>query len=157
MPNNVMQYMHFVKGLDPVSDAFTGTVYTDIVNMGDYAGATFVLFHGVGTTGTSTLTVEAVDDVSATNQTAIPFRYKIITTGDTEGALTVAAAAGFTTTAGSSHIYLVEVDTEELGDTGYQYLRLKMVEAANDPVLGGVLIIMHGNRFAQDIPATAIV
>jgi len=157
MPNNFMQYIHPVKGLDPIADAFAGTVYSDIVNMGDYAGCTFVLYHGVGTTGTSTLTVEAVDDVSATNQTAIPFRYKIMTTGDTEGALTIATTTGFTTTAGSSHVYIVEVDSEELGDTGYQYLRLKMVEVANDPVLGGVLILMHGSRFAEDIPATAIV
>ena len=125
--------------------------------MGDYAGVTFVLIKGVGTTGTSTITVESSDDVAASNVTAIPFRYKAITSGDTEGALTIAAAAGFTTTAGSSQLYLIEVDSEELGDTGYQYLRLKTVESVDAAVLGGILILMHGNRFAQDIPATAIV
>ena len=157
MPNNVMQNIHFVKGIDPVADAFASTVSSDIVNMGDYAGVTFVIYKGVGTTGTSTITVEASDDVSASNTTAIPFRYKAITTDDTEGALTIAAAAGFATTAGSSEIYVIEVDSEELGDTGYQYVRLTAVEVANDPVLGGVLILMHGNRYAQDVPATAIV
>lgn len=157
MPTNFLQYIHPVIGLDAVADAFAGTVYSDIVNMGDYSGCTFIRHEGVGTTGTSTLTVEAVDDVSGTNQTAIPFRYKVMTTNDIEGALTVATAAGFATTAGSSDLYMIEVDSEELGDTGYQYVRLKMVEVANDPVLGGVLIFMTGNRSAQDVPATAIV
>lgn len=157
MPNNQMQYTHFVKGLDAVADAFAGTVNSDVVNMGDYAGVTFIIHKGVGTTGTSTITVEAVDDVSATNQTAIPFRYKAITLGDTEGALIIAAAAGFATTAGSSELYIIEVDSEELGDTGYQYVRLNAVEVVNDPVLGGVIILMHGNRYAQDVPATAVV
>lgn len=157
MPTNVMQHLHFVKGLDPVADAFDGTVYSDIVNLRDYSGVTFVIYKGVGTTGTSTITVEASDDVSASNTTAIPFRYKAITSGDTEGALTIATASGFTTTAGSSQLYLVEVDSEELGDTGYSYARLAAVESANDPVVGAILVIMSGGRYIQDVPATAIV
>ena len=157
MPVRLLQNVHPVKGLDPVADAFAGTVYSDIVNMGDYACATFIIYKGVGTTGTSTITVNACDDVSASNETAITFRYKAITTGDTEGALTAATTAGFATSAGSSELYAIEIDSEELGDTGYQYARLKCVEVANDPVLGGILIIMGGPRYAQDIPATAIV
>lgn len=157
MPANLLQNVHLVKGLDPVADAFAGTVYSDIVNMGDYAGATFIIFKGVGATGTSTITVEACDDVSASNVTAIPFRYKAITSGDTEGALTAAAVAGFATTAGSSQLYAIEIDSDELGDTGYKYARLKCVEVVDSPVLGGILIAMHGNRHAQDVPATAIV
>lgn len=156
MPSNLAQKVHFVKGLDPVADAFSGTVYSDIVNMKAYSGVTFIIYKGVGTTGTSTITVEASDDTSGSNVTAIPFRYKAITSGDTEGALTAATTSGFTTTAGSSQLYLIEVDAEELGDTGYGYCRLKAVESANDPVLGGILIAMHGPRFAQDVPATAI-
>lgn len=157
MPSRFLQNCHLVKGLDPVADAFAGTVYSDIVNMGDYAGCTFIIYKGVGATGTSTITVEASDDVSGSTTTAIPFRYKAITSGDTEGALTAVTTAGFATTAGSSQLYAIEVDGQELGDTGYQYCRLKCVEVVNDPVLGGVLIEMHGNRYAQDVPATAIV
>lgn len=157
MPANILQYAHLVKGLDPVADAFSGTVYSDIVNMGDYANATFIIYKGVGTTGTSTITVEASDDVSGSNVTAIPFRYKAITSGDTEGALTAATTTGFTTTAGSSQLYAIEIDSEELGDTGYQYARLKCVEVVDAAVLGGILILMGGNRYGQDVPATAIV
>lgn len=149
--------MHFVKGLDPVADAFSGTVTSDIVNMENFHAATFVIVKGVGTTGTSTVTVEACDDTSGTNTTAIPFKYRAITSGDTPGTLTTATTAGFTTTAGSSQRYLIHVTAEEMGDTGYGYLRLKMVEVANDPVLGGIEIILHEPRYAQNVMATAIV
>lgn len=157
MSGQLVQNVHLVKGLDPVANAFAGTVYTDIVNMKGYSKARFIIYKGVGTTGTSTITVEATDDVSGSNVTAIPFVYKAITSGDTEGALTAATTAGFTTTAGSSQLYVIEVNAEEMGDTGYGYLRMKCVESAASAVLGGILIELHGSRFAQDVPATAIV
>jgi len=157
MPAKLLQNAHIMKGLDAVADAFAGTVYSDIFNMGDYHSLVFIVHKGVGTTGTSTLTVEASDDVSGSTTTAIPFRYKAMTSGDTEGALTAATTAGFATTAGSSQLYMIEVDSQELGDTGYQYCRLKCVEVANDPVLGGVIAIGYGGRYCQDVPATAIV
>lgn len=157
MPSNLAQKVHFIKGLDAVADAFAGTVSSDIVNMKAYSGVTFIVHKGVGATGTSTITVEACDDVSASNTTAIPFRYKAITTGDTEGALTAATTTGFLTTAGSSQLYVIEVDAEELGDTGYGYVRLTATESVDSPVLGGILVLAHGPRFAQDVPATAIV
>ena len=156
MPTRMLQNSHFMKGLDPVADAFAGTVGSDVVNFANYHSIVFVIYKGVGTTGTSTITVEACDDTTPSNTTAIPFRYKAITSGDTEGALTAATTSGFTTTAGSSQLYLIEVDQQEMGDTGYDYVRLKAVESADDPVLGGVLIIGNGARYAQDVPATAI-
>lgn len=157
MPTKALQYIHPMKGLDAVADAFTGTATSDIYNMGDYHSILFLIHKGVGTTGTSVITVVASDDVSGSNTTAIPFRYKAITSGDTEGALTAATTAGFTTTAGSSQLYAVEAASEELGDTGYQYIQLIATESADDPVLGGILAFGIGNRYAQDVPATAIV
>ena len=103
------------------------------------------------------ITVEASDDVSGSNVTGIPFKYREILTGDTPGALTVATTSGFTTTAGSSKLIVVEVDTDELGDTGYDYCRLKAVESVDSPVLGGILAIGSGSRFKEAIQETAIV
>ena len=157
MPAKLLQNVHIMKGLDAVADAFASTVYSDIYNMGDYHTIVFILHKGVGTTGTSTLTVQVCDDISASTTTDVPFRYKAITSGDTEGALTTATATGFVTTAGSSQLYAVEVDSSELGDTGYQYVRLACVESVASAVLGGIIAIAYGNRYAQDIPATAIV
>jgi len=146
-----------VKGLDPVADAFAGTKYSDIVSMRNYGTCEFIIYKGVGTTGTSTITVEACDDVSASTTAAVAFRYQAITSGDTPGSITEATTAGFTTTAGSSQLYRVWVDASELASEGYEFVRLKAVEVANDPVLGGILINLSEPRHDAEVPATAIV
>lgn len=146
-----------VKGIDPVADAFAGTASTDIVSMRNNHLVEFIIYKGVGTTGTSTITVEACDDVSASNTSAIPFWYQAITSGDTPGAITAAAATGFTTTAGSSQIYRVWADARELASSEYEFVRLTATEVVNSPVLGGVLILLHESTDGRDVPATAIV
>ena len=162
MSQEMAQRVHLVKGFDPVADFNDTTQYTQGVNAKNYNKVRFIYYKGVGTTGTSTLTVLAGSDCIAqgatgpTASTAIPFRYKAITSGDTEGAYTDATTSGFTTTAGSSQLYVIEVDCDQLGDTGYNYVYLKMVEVVNSPVLGGVLVECYGGRFQQDVPATAI-
>ncbi len=152
---SIAENTHYVNGLAPVADAFAGTVYSDIVNCSNYGRTAFVLIKGVGTTGTSTITVEASDDTSGSNVSAIAFNYRAYTSGDTPGALTAATSTGFTTTAGSNHIYVVEVDSEALSASGYKYVRLKAVESANDPVLGGILIQQSAPRYAQDVLPTS--
>jgi hypothetical protein len=148
---------HLVKGLDPVADAFSGTVYSDVVNMEGADGVRFIVYCGVGTTGTSTFTVQACDDTTPSNRTAVAFYYKQITTGDTDSALTAATTSGFTSTAGSSKIIVIDVPASALASTGYGYVQLKAVESANDPVLGGILIEQYGLRYAQSATDTTIV
>lgn len=157
MSGLLMERLKFIKGLDPVADAFSGaTVYTDVVNMAGLSRLVFVVYAGVGATGSSTLTVQACDDTTPSNRTAIAFHYREITTGDTEGALTAAATTGFVTTAGSSKIVLVEVSEDALSASGYGYVQLKAAESANDPVLGGILVIGEA-KVASALKATAIV
>lgn len=148
---------HLVKGLDPVADAFAGTVYSDVVNMQNFGQAIFVIIKGVGATGTSTVTVEACDDTSGSNVTAIPFRYVAVLSGDTTGTLTDATTSGFTTTAGSSQRYVVMADAEAMAGTDYSYLRLKCVEVVDSPVLGGIETWLSEPRHASKSIATAIV
>lgn len=148
---------HLIKGLDPVADAFAGTVTSDIVNLEGAEHVTFVIYKAVGDTGTSTITVEACDDTSPTNVSAVTFHYRAYTTGDTAGTLTAATTTGFVTTAGSSQMYAVECDAAALAASGYAYIRLKAVESVNSPVLGGILIITSGLRYAQNVPHSAIV
>ena len=157
MPHTILtQNGHVAQGLPPVADAFSGTVYSDVFNMKNYKGCTFIVYKGVGVTGTSTITVSACDDAVPSNRTAIPFKYRANTSSDTWGAVTQATAAGFTTTAGSNHIYEIIVDGDELGDTGYGYVELKAVEVVNDPVLGGILWIGHEPNYPQNVPATVL-
>lgn len=156
IPYELLNNLHFIKGIDPVADAFSGTVTSDIVDMANHQSAIFIVYKGVGTTGTSTITVEACDDVSGTNATAVPFYSKSITSTDIQGAMTARAAAGFTTTAGSSQIYVIQVATEQLAETGYQFVRLKAVEVVDSPVLGGIAIALAGPRFGGSTTATEI-
>lgn len=148
---------HIVKGLDPVADGFSGaTVYSDVVSMKRYRACTFLLIKGVGTTGTSTVTVQACDDFVPTNRTPVPFRYRrCCNTGDVQGPLLAATAAGFATTAGSSEIYEIEVLAEDLAATGYPNVQLKCAELVDDPVLGGIVIILSDGA-AQAIAPTVI-
>lgn len=150
----LIEKLHFVKGLDPVADFMAGTVYSDIVDFSLHQEILFVIYKGVGTTGTSTITVEASDDISGSNVSAIPFKYKAVTSTDLQGAVTTATTSGFTTTAGSSQIYVIEVIPEEMAASGYQYVRLKAVESANDPVLGGILVIAGEPKYGK--PGTTL-
>lgn len=131
--------IHFAKGLDPVADAFSGTVSSDII---DVQGKAFwaLIYKGVGTTGTSVITVDACSNVSAGATTAVAYWYRACTGTDVWGDWTYVAATGFTTTAGSSQLYQVYVPADIVAATGYQYARLTATESANDPVLGGILI-----------------
>lgn len=130
--------IHWTIGLAPVADAYSGTVYSDVVKVSG-EGMGWIRIDGVGLLGTSTITVEACDDVTPTNSTAVAFMYKISTTPDTWGTWTQATTTGFTTTAGSNQVYSIYVDASECAAEGYAYARLKMVEVANDPVVGCVL------------------
>lgn len=144
MANLLMEGFHFVKGLDPVADAFAGaTVNADVVSMRGHERVVFVIYVGVGATGSSTITVESCDDVTPTTATAIPFWYREITTGDTEGAITRATATGFVNTAGSSRIVAVEAETKDMV-AGDGFIRLDMAESVDSPVLGCILTIQAG-------------
>lgn len=146
---------HRIKGLDPMADAFSGAVYSDVVKLAESAFAEFTIYKGVGATGTSTITVEACDDASGANPVAVPFKYQAYTgSDDLPGPVTSAAAAGFTTTAGSSQLYVIAVDSQSLAGKGWA--RLKAVEVVDSPVLGGILIDLYGARYATDVPSTAI-
>jgi hypothetical protein len=147
---------HVIKGLDPVADAFAGTTGSDIVDITGHQSATFIIYKGVGATGTSTVTVEACDDVTPSNTTAVPFYYRAITSNDTNGAMTAATTTGFATTAGSSQVYVVEVDEQELASAGYKYVRLKMVEVVDSPVLGGILIVLNNPKFGYSTTNSVI-
>ena len=157
----LMEQLKFAKGLDPVADAFDngGSPASDIVSMRAYGRALFAVHIGVGATGTQTFKVDACDDVSASNVTKIPFWYREILSGDTEGSITRAVAAdGFTVTAGSSKIILVEVEAKDL-PAGKPFVRLvQTAEPVNSPCLGGIMIIMGGqpSRYSEDVKSTVI-
>jgi hypothetical protein len=154
----LMERLHVIKGLDPVADGLAGTVRSDVVDMSDFLRVLFVVHGGVATggTGASTFTVEASDDVTPSNVTAIPFKSREIATTDTEGAITDRAVAGYVGTAGSSKITLIEVHESALAATGYRYVSLKAVESVNDPVVTAIVILGEKKQQQSSAAASAI-
>ena len=66
MPKVVSEYdLHLVNGLAPVADAFSGTVYTDIVKLTNTGFVTFVIYKGAEVTGTTTVTVQPCSNAAA--------------------------------------------------------------------------------------------
>jgi len=145
--SRLIESLHLASGLAPVADALAGTVASDVVNMEEFGKAIFIIHKGVGATGTSTITVEACDDVTPTTTSAVEFHYKAVTATDVNGAVTAAASTGFALTAGSAQIYAIEVDAAALNASGYGYVRLKAVEVVDSPVLAGILIVMAEPRY----------
>lgn len=157
MPSGLMlEKVHPVIGLAAVADAFSTTVYSDVVDMKDWNSCLFIVHWGVGATGTTTLTVNACDDIVPTTESAVPFWYKRISSGDVEGTLTLAATTGFLTTAGSAQIYLVEIKKEQLAASGYRYCRLKCVEGTDSPILGGIIVLQGNPVYPQAQHTTTI-
>lgn len=154
----ISECCHFVNGLAPVAD-FTGgagTVYSDVVNMKNFGKTVFIVYTGAEAVGTQTITVQACDDVTPSNRSAVPFYYRTYDNSDVPGALTAATATGFTSTAGANRIHVVEVDSEALIASGYGYVQLKSVEVVNDPVTGGILIMQCDPRSTENVGQTSV-
>lgn len=146
--------MHFVKGLAPAADRWNTNPATDIVKADEWDKVNFLVHQEGGTTGTATFTVEACSDNTGTGAEAVAFAYSVGAAGagalsDILGARTEAAAAGFTSTAASDRLYLIEIRADQLPESK-PYVRLKCTEAVNDPVNGAVEILLYKGRYVGD-------
>lgn len=142
----------FNGGLAPVADGLAGTVDSDYVSTKHYARVTFVVIRGVATGGTAdhTFTVRASSDNAGTGATAIPFKYRQGTLAGVLGAVTAATTAGYTNTAGSNRIDVIEVDAASAAD-GKPFVNLRSVEVTNDPVVACILTILHSASYEQAV------
>jgi len=138
MSSLLIERLQFVKGLDPVADAHNGAPGSDVIDMSAFSRIVFLSYRGVATGGTAapTYTVEACDDISATTKSAIAFHYR-----KSYGAVTAATATGFQATAGSGAIDVLEVREDALAASGFRYIRLKIAESVNDPVVAAIIVM----------------
>ena len=109
--SQILEHMQCEVGIAAVADFNDGGGSTDIINMKNHAAVLFLVHWGVGATGTTTITVDACDDVSASTTSAVPFTYKINKAG-THGAATVVAATGVLSIAGSNQVIAILVTAE---------------------------------------------
>ena len=149
---------HIVQGLAPVADAFSGTVYSDVINMKNWGHAQFLIYRGAAAgAGTAVITVQACDDTTPATTSDVPFVYSVNSATDIYSANAWVAATGVTFGAGANLIMKVEVDVEALLASGYQYLRVKSVEAVDAAYVGGIIVVLSEGRVSESIAATAIV
>lgn len=159
MTGRLFQNVHVVNALpneSTATDLFNGGVATDVVNLGKYEKATWILQKGAGNTGTAVLKVESCDNTTPSTATAVAFNYWECTSGDTWGDMQTATSAGFTTTAGANTMVAVEINSAELSGTD-QYARLTATEVADDPVTGYISCILSQGKVVQEVSPTAIV
>lgn len=157
---DVAENVKFVKGLAPAADRWNTNPGTDVVSLRNHGYALFLVHQQGGTTGNATLTVEGCDDVSATNKTAVAFKYRkgaagASAGGDAMGAWTDATSAGFDTTAAEDALYEILVEASTLPENR-PFVRLLCTEKTNDPVNGAVEILLCEPRYAGVEQPTAI-
>jgi len=140
---------HFVNALPPKADVFDTTGESDIVNLAKYSGVTFIIVTGVTTTAIGIVTVLAGTSVAAAT-VAIPFKYRTVlapATTNVPGALTDAAAAGFSMTVSKANsMYIIEVAAQDLLPT-YSCVKVLVTEVTNDPQIASIVAILHGARY----------
>ena len=152
---SLLQQVKYVQALVPVADFTAGDVETDIFSMKNWSSITFFVFKGAGGVGVTTATIEACDDVDASNVTAIAFRYSSNTATDVIGDLTNALAAGVSITAGANQIWAFTVNADELV-SNREFVRLVLTETESTAVTGCVLAILSGGRDQGDDLVTVI-
>ena len=161
--SNFLQNAHIIGGLYPKADAFASTGETDRISVENYGKIGFLIATGArtGSTAAAVVTVAAHVAASSGTPTAIPFDYRVClssTSVDAWSVTTRAAAAGFTMTTGDNYMYWVEVDAElvESNDAGSKFVSCVCTEAADDPIIAGIIAFGLDPRYPQDIPLTAI-
>ena len=143
---------HVVNVLPPAADVLSGTVYTTPVKLSLYEFAHFILSFGVGLTGRSTVTVEAVDDAAGSNPAPIAYQRIKQAPGanpvDTFGQYGDVPATGELTDVGSNRLEVIDVRNKEL-PAGKPFVRLKFVESVDSPVAASVVAVLSHPKYQQ--------
>jgi len=141
---NIAEQCHVVNILPPRD---IDTVQTPEVFSMRQASHVSILFT-MGVTGAAvTVTVEACDNFTPSNVSAIAFNYyeEATAAGDTLSARTAATSSGFAASANDGVMYVIEVDAAEL-PAGYPCLQLKLSDPAA-ATFGGAFAILSGMRY----------
>lgn len=150
---NIAEQCHVVNLLPP-HDADT-VATPEVFSMKNWRHASIIISAGV-TGAATTVTVEAADNFTPSNVTAIPFNYYAETTaaGDTLGARTAATASGFAASTNDNVLYIIEIDATELPD-GKPNLQVKFSDPAAATFVSAI-VVLSGGRYSEDQSATVI-
>lgn len=166
MSLELLSNAHIVPALIPAADRFTGGIVTEAVSLRDYARATLIIQTGaIEDAGISNLvTLQACTAADGTGATAMAFRRRAMpysTTVDTWGALTDVTSSGYnfaTANAVANAVWCIDVTAAEVEAAlaGATFIRASIAETADKTVVASGLWILHGSRYPQAVPPTAI-
>lgn len=151
-----------VNALPPAADRFAAAGNSDVIRADNVEEIVFHVITGASVATTPTITVEACDDVTPSNTTAIPFKSSSVLTQGTHGAVTDRTAAGFamtTATASQHHIIMVDPADVEAANSheGRNFVRCVVTENEDVPQFGCIFAERVGEHFAQDQLRSGIV
>jgi hypothetical protein len=135
-------------------DIYAGGFDSDVINMKNAETAVFMIIQNAGPTGTASIQIFACSNATPSATAAITFKYKRITSGDTQGNTTESKL--LRTTAGADQVYVIEVEAAKLAEQGYGYVQMNVGEADNSPVDGAVISFLTGLRSAEDNLSTQL-
>lgn len=150
----IAEECHVVNALAPI-DIGGGAKVSDYFSLGKYSHASIIITCGI-VGNTAQITVEESDDKDGSSTSAIDFKFaqELTAAGDTLGALAfVGGTGGIATGTNNGTIHVIEIDASQLSD-GFPYLVVKMTGAAAN--LTSCLVVLSGNRYAEDGTPTAI-
>jgi hypothetical protein len=146
---------HVINALPPEADAFASTENTDIIDAGGGEGVLFIVHTGaVSGAAASTVTIEASDTIGANAVALVPFVYRVCLATDVWGAWTAATTTGFSmvpTGSAANAMWQIYVDSAEIAEEGYRFVRLATDETANFTVVAGVLALIINPRYAPQV------
>lgn len=135
-----LERLHFIGGISPDADALAGTKNSDVFEVlgeGAFALVWLATDEG-GANHRSTLTVQACDNTTPSNTSAVAFYYRSSTTFDTWGSWATASTAGITLSS-ADNMYEIYAPAGEFASAGYGYCRIHTVESSNSAVDAMVL------------------
>ena len=152
-----LETLHFAKGIDPVADALDGTKFSDVYSLRDHESIIFIMYFGEAATGVSLVKVNSCDNITPSTRTEMPFYWREVLATDVQGDISKAVAAtGFSFTAGSSKLVLIEARAEDLVD-GDGFVELDLVESTADTdMIVGVMAVLGQGRYKEDVSATVL-
>ena len=146
---------HVINALPPVADVWGATADTDGIDAGGGEGVLFIVQTGVAAgASANTVTIEACSTITFTAVATVPFIYRVCLATDVWGAWTASPKTGFSmvhTGGVSNAMWQIYVDSAEIAEEGYRFVRMSTDETVNQAVLGGVLARVIHPRYAPQV------
>ena len=145
---------HVVQLIAPV--AISAAATSDTISMENWGHVSILCNIGVGSS--TTITVGECTAFTGSDRTALTFRYATEATGGgdiLDAALAWASAVTWTGSAAAPGGFaVIEIDGDELSD-GYQFLQVNIADPGTS-LIAGVMAVLSGGRYQEDITATVI-